>query len=157
MNKKFFYKLIVFWVINFAALAIGSVFTRSGVASEWYANLMKAPWEPPGWVFGAAWTTIMVCFGVYMAYLWTLNANRKILLGIFAIQWILNVGWNPVFFFFHHIFAGFIVITVLTIVVALFLVKYWNIMKLKSGFILPYLIWLLIATSLNGYILFYNQ
>ena len=56
-------------MLNFGALAIGSYFTASGASSDWYQNLNKAPWTPAGWVFGAAWTSIMICYSVYMAYL----------------------------------------------------------------------------------------
>ena len=55
-------RTILFLVINFAALAIGVIFTGKGVPSEWYASLSKAPWTPPGWVFGAAWTSITVSY-----------------------------------------------------------------------------------------------
>jgi len=156
MNKKLIYRLIGFWVLNFAALALGSIFTRSGVASDWYANLSKAPWEPPGWVFGAAWTAIMICFGIYMAYLWPLVENRNMLVRIYAAQLLLNISWNPIFFYYHHVLGGLVLITLLTIIVAIFLFKYRVLLKTKSLLILPYLIWLLIATSLNAYILFNN-
>jgi tryptophan-rich sensory protein len=52
-----FYRLIIFLALNFAALAIGGLFTSKGVSSDWYAGIAKAPWTPPGWAFGAAWTT----------------------------------------------------------------------------------------------------
>ncbi len=55
-------RVIIFLVINFAALALGSIFTSAGVSSDWYTNLNQAPWTPPGWVFGAAWTSIMIFF-----------------------------------------------------------------------------------------------
>lgn len=150
------YRLIAFLLINFAALAIGSIFTASGVSSDWYTNLSKAPWEPPGWVFGAAWTTIMICFGIYMAYLWPLAINRNMVLRLYLAQWVLNVSWNPIFFYFHHVLGGLVLITLLTIIVAIFLFKYKDMLKTKSLLVLPYLIWLLIATSLNAYILFNN-
>jgi hypothetical protein len=86
----------MFLELNFAALTIGGLFTCNGVPSNWYAGIAKAPWTPPGWVFGTAWTTIMICFGVYMAYLWPVIENKKILIGLYAVQWILNVGWNPI-------------------------------------------------------------
>jgi tryptophan-rich sensory protein len=62
MTKKLLPTLL-FFILNFAALAVGGLFTGSGVSSEWYQNLDKAPWTPPGWVFGAAWPFIMICFG----------------------------------------------------------------------------------------------
>ncbi|HEY5690437.1 MAG TPA: TspO/MBR family protein [Cyclobacteriaceae bacterium] len=150
------YRLIIFLVLNFGALAIGGLFTSKGVSSDWYAELAKAPWTPPGWVFGAAWTTIMVCFSIYMAFAWPELENKKLLIGLYAIQWILNIGWNPAFFYFHHVLFGLVLITMLTLLVGFMLFFYWQELKFISILIAPYLVWLIIATSLNGYILLKN-
>lgn len=94
---------LVFLILNFAALAVGGLFTGSGVSSEWYQNLDKAPWTPPGWVFGAAWTFIMICFAFYMGKLWTNGAKHKsLVVRLYGVQWLLNVAWNPVFFLFSE-------------------------------------------------------
>ncbi len=146
----------MFLVLNFLALAIGGTFTGKGVPSDWYQNLDKAPWTPPGWVFGSAWTLIMVCFAIYMAYLIMRNANKKKIIILFFTQWILNVVWNPVFFYYQAVLLGFITILLLTTLITYFLFHYKNELKLKSLLIMPYFIWLIIATSLNGYILFFN-
>lgn len=66
---KSFPQFLVFLVLNFTALGIGGFATGPGVASSWYQNLNQAPWTPPGWVFGVAWTTIMVCFTFYLVVL----------------------------------------------------------------------------------------
>ena len=150
------YRLIIFLLVNFGALAIGGFFTGRGVPSDWYAGLSKAPWTPPGWVFGFAWTTIMICFSIYMAYLWPLVKSRNLLLALFIIQWILNVGWNPTFFYYHNIIGSFAIISGLTILIGFLLLFHWPELKIKSILILPYFAWLLVATSLNGYILFNN-
>ena len=149
-------RLTIFLIINFGALAIGGIFTSKGVPSDWYAELNKAPWTPPGWVFGFAWTTIMVLFSFYMAYLWPVTENITLLLILFIIQWVLNVSWNPSFFYFHNILAGMIIICSLTALVGFLLISYSAQIKLKTLLILPYFIWLLIATSLNGYSLLNN-
>lgn len=150
------YRIIIFLVLNFAALGIGGFFTGKGVPSEWYNNLNKAPWSPPGWVFGFAWTTIMICFALYMSYAWTKVSDLKLLLILFGIQWVLNIGWNPAFFYFHQVSVALIIISLLTILVGYFLVAYWSDLKLYSLLIMPYFVWLLIATSLNAYILAKN-
>lgn len=149
-------RIIFFLIINFAALTIGGLFTGKGVPSEWYQNLDKAPWTPPGWVFGSAWTIIMICFSIYMAYLVVEGSSRKKVIILFMVQWILNVAWNPVFFYYQAVFEGFIIISLLTILIGYFLLIYKNQLKYKSLFIAPYFIWLLIATSLNAYILIFN-
>ena len=151
-----FLRLILFLFINFAALGIGGLFTGQGVPSEWYQNLNKAPWTPPGWVFGAAWTTIMVCFSIYLAYLWPQLNNKKIFIGLFILQWILNVAWNPVFFYFQQPLIGLVLITGLTLLVGYFLFHFRFELGVKSLLIAPYFIWLLIATSLNAYIVINN-
>jgi len=150
------FKVILFLVINFSALALGSLFPQSGVSSDWYVGLNKAPWTPPGWVFGAAWTSIMLFFSFYMAQLWTKVDNKNLLVGLYVLQLILNIGWNPSFFYFHHVLGGLIIISTLTLLVGYFLINYWPVLTYKSVLILPYFIWLLIATSLNGYILLKN-
>ena len=150
------YRLILFLALNFGALAIGGSFTGEGVPSEWYVSLNKAPWTPPGWVFGAAWTTIMLCFSIYLALLWPKLENQKLFILVFAIQWILNVAWNPVFFHFQAVGPALILISALTLLIAYFIYQYRLEMIWRALLLLPYLIWLLIATSLNAYILLNN-
>lgn len=149
-------RIVIFLVLNFAALGVGSYFTGPGVSSDWYQNLNQAPWTPPGWVFGAAWTTIMLCFSVYMAYLYENTRLKKEILTLFAFQWLLNVLWNPVFFYFQNVILGLIIITSLTVIVYTFLLKYWSFLNKKSLLVLPYAVWLTIAASLNAYVFFFN-
>ena len=150
------YRLILFLILNFGALALGGLFTNNGVNSEWYANLNKAPWTPPGWVFGFAWTTIMICFSIYMAKAYTITADKNSLIALFVAQWILNVVWNPLFFHYHLVSIALFTIIALTGIVGFMLFYYRPQMNLASLLLLPYFLWLLIAASLNGYALFKN-
>jgi len=149
-------RLLVFLLLNFLALGIGGFFTGSGVSSDWYQELTKAPWTPPGWVFGFAWTSIMLCFSFYMAILWGKASEKKQLVSLYLLQWLLNVLWNPVFFHFRQAGAAMLDIALLTILVAWFLWSYRAETGWKSVLILPYLIWLCIASSLNAYIVLNN-
>lgn len=149
-------KAIVFIGVNFAALGLGSLLMGAGPGGEWYQSLNKAPWTPPGWVFGAAWFLIMVCFSFYIARLWDSDVSRSTLLTLFIIQLVLNIGWNPVFFNLQLVLPGLLIIASLAVLVGVFLFKYWSTLQGWSLLILPYFIWLLIATSLNAYILVKN-
>ena len=151
-----FKKIILFLILNFGALAIGSYFTDGGASSDWYQNLNKAPWTPAGWVFGAAWTSIMICYSVYMAYQIKINRNTKKIILLYSIQWILNVAWNPIFFELQLIVIALIEICLLTSIITYLCIHFWKELKTKTILIFPYLIWLLIATSLNAYIVIYN-
>ena len=152
---KFTKAFIIFLIINFGALGIGSSLMAEGPQGDWYQQLEKAPWTPDGWVFGAAWTTIMICFSVYMAFLYLKRPTSKVI-QLFAIQFVLNIGWNFMFFNQKLIAAGLANIILLTIIIAAFFITYFKDLKGKSILILPYLIWLCIATSLNLYIQLYN-
>lgn len=149
-------RILLFLLLNFGALAIGGLATGTGVQSDWYLNLNKAPWTPPGWVFGAAWTTIMVCFSLYMAYLWPKVELKNTLILLYGLQLLLNVAWNPTFFSLQAVLPALILILLLTALVTYFLLTYWSILKEKSLLIAPYALWLCIATSLNIFVLVHN-
>ena len=153
---KFVFRVLIFIIINFLGLLIGSAYTGIGARSTWYQELNKAPWNPPGYLFGVFWLFIMICFAFYMSKLYTECKSKKIIVVIFILQWFLNLIWNPIFFYFRNIEIGFIVICCLTFLIFFFLYKYYKVVKLWSIFIFPYFLWLLIASSLNLYVYLYN-
>lgn len=146
---------IVFLIINFGALALGTQFMDNGAQSDWYLNLNKAPWTPDGWVFGAAWTSIMLLFSFYMTFLYVLRPTHKVRL-LFILQFILNVSWNALFFNQKLIYIAVLNIIMLVIIITTFLITYLKDLRGKTFFIVPYVVWLCIATSLNLYITLYN-
>ncbi|PWG05351.1 TspO/MBR family protein [Polaribacter aquimarinus] len=147
---------ILFLIINFGGLAIGSWLMNNGPQSDWYTNLNQAPWTPPGWVFGVAWTTIMICFSIYLGKQFLDSSHIKKLSFIFIIEFIFNVSWNFIFFNQHQVLIGLITIVLLT---SLIFHYFFNLSKKVGNYkylLLPYMIWLCIATSLNLYILVHN-
>jgi tryptophan-rich sensory protein len=153
------FRLSVFLVLNFAALYFGSLLMGGSPAdNEWYISLKKAPWTPPGWLFGVAWTFIMICFSVYM---WKLAGELKgkqlsALYLIFAVQWVLNVVWNPLFFNWHLVLPALIVLMLLVAVLVFLQINFADAKPIYLWTILPYLLWLSIAFSLNFYVLIRN-
>ena len=152
---KFYKGLLLFLLINFSALAIGSWLMNNGPQTEWYTNLNQAPWSPPGWVFGIAWSSIMILFSVYMTFLIQVNRSKKVIV-LFSTQFVLNVIWNYLFFNQHLITLGLLNILLLTVLMFYFLVAFKYCLKNNRFFVLPYCIWLVLATSLNLYIALYN-
>ncbi|TCK64885.1 TspO/MBR related protein [Winogradskyella wandonensis] len=153
--KKLQY-VTIFLVINFGGLALGSWLMDGGSTGDWYNNLNKAPWTPPGWVFGAAWTFIMLCFSWYLAELFH-NRASKFLWILFSIEVLLNVSWNWFFFNQHLAGLGLLIISLLTLLIIYFFITFRNDrLKYAKYLLLPYIIWLCVATSLNGYVVLYN-
>jgi tryptophan-rich sensory protein len=149
-------KLFIFFlIVNFGGLAIGSWLMNNGPMTDWYTNLNQAPWTPPGIVFGIAWTLIMICFSIYLGQQFIKDYSSKLSI-IFLVQFVLNVSWNYIFFNQHLILFGFITIVLLTALLFYYFFKLSNKTSNYKFLLLPYMIWLCIATSLNLYILIYN-
>ena len=157
MQNNIVIRFSIFLLANYSALAIGSYLMQNGPNSSWYLQLNKAPWTPAGWVFGAAWFSIMLLFSFYMTKLsyHVEFLDRKLLI-LFTVQWILNVSWNFVFFNRQEILPALIVIVALWLLVGYFTFEYLSKLQFHTLLILPYLIWMTIATSLNAYIYLNN-
>ncbi|MDB4037196.1 tryptophan-rich sensory protein [Polaribacter sp.] len=147
--------MLLFLAVNFGGLAIGSWLMNNGPLSNWYTNLQQAPWTPPGFVFGIAWTLIMICFSIYLGKLFTednTSKNRT----IFLIQFVLNVSWNFIFFNQHLVLFALINILLLTSLIFVYFFKLSSAVNNYKYLLLPYMLWLCIAISLNLYILVHN-
>ena len=149
MKKGLNYILILlfFILVNFTGLAIGSLWTDPGVNSEWYQNIIKAPWTPPGFVFGLSWTLIMVCFSIFMSNLY--ERKDGTFNPIILVSWFLNIVWNPLFFYLHWTWISASVIVALTFVIGYLIHQTRKRYNKLWLLLLPYFVWLNIATSLN--------
>ncbi|MCH1547423.1 MAG: tryptophan-rich sensory protein [Flavobacteriaceae bacterium] len=149
-------RIFLFLFINFVLVFyIGNILMADGSNSDWYIDLNKAPWTPPGWVFGLAWSFLLICFSIYLALLSQKKVSNKLVV-IILVQYLLNISWNYFFFNQHLIELGLIDLSILTITVLYIFCSNLKTMRWKSIFIIPYFLWLLVATSLNLYIVIYN-
>ncbi len=148
----------LFLVINFGALAVGGILMGASPAdNNWYNALNQAPWTPPGFVFGIAWTLIMLCFSIYLATSSVCVLAEKKRRNVYLIHLFLNISWNPVFFFLHLTWLAFpILIALILTLVFLNREMGYSISTRKSWLLFPYYTWLLIAASLNAYIALMN-
>lgn len=157
-SKTNFSVLLLFaLILNFGGLYLGSYWTTPGVTSDWYTSLDQAPWTPPGWVFGAAWTTIGITFSVFLAKVFNKYDLDPVFGILFVTSLFMNIGWNALFFGLQWTgLSGFVIIDLtLTILLMLHLARVewgWKV----AAWALPYFIWLCVATSLNLYIYIQN-
>lgn len=156
MQTNYRLNLLTFIVINFLGLYLGALFTEPGVNSNWYITANKASWTPPGWMFGVVWFLIMILYGIYMARVWGVVDQKKNLCIIYLVQWVLNVSWNLFFFYLHFIWVAEIILILLTAL----LISQFIIYKKASGnfsiLLFPYIIWLILANTLNIYFVLNN-
>ena len=154
--RNYILTLLGFLALNFGGLWLGNIATGPGVVSDWYTSLNQAPWTPPGWVFGLAWTIIGATFSVFMTNEYEARNDNPIPWSLFRESLLLNVFWNFIFFA-QHTFAAGIVITVLAAIV--FMMAHYTRLTMgwkRALWIMPYFLWLMIAMSLNWYIVIMN-
>jgi translocator protein len=144
-------KLIISILVVFMAGSIGTLATISELTT-WYTALIKPTWTPPNWAFGPIWSTLYVLMGIALFLVWRQGLERKDVkyaILIFAVQIVLNVLWSVVFFGMHSIFGGFILILILWIAIFANIIAFYVISKPAGLLLIPYLIWVSIASYLN--------
>lgn len=135
--------------ILFLGLLIGRV-SNSGFDNPWFDALAKPAWFPPGWAFGAVWSTLYVLLGIAIAQI--LHARgargRAGAISLFLAQLALNLAWTPVFFVAHQVTLAFWLILAILILAGATAVSFRRIRKPAAWLMLPYLAWLAFATIL---------
>jgi tryptophan-rich sensory protein len=137
-----------------AIVILGSLMgylSNSGFSNDWYAELRKPSFQPPSWMFGVVWTTLYTLMGVALAII--LNEpdsqQRRRALALFGAQLGLNLAWSPIFFGARLIDLALIVIIIM-LILALATARAFRAMRPLAGYLLvPYLLWLCLATTLN--------
>jgi len=143
--------LIVFLLICFAVFSFGGLF-RPG---DWYLALNRAPWSPPNIAFPIVWTFLYVFIAIVGWQIY--HRGNSSLRTLWALQLILNGLWSWVFFGQHWVVVALLNIVFLDILVINLILKARRAeLKIASLLLIPYIVWLLLATSLNTYIALAN-
>ena len=125
--------------------------SNNGFANAWYAPLQKPGFQPPGWAFGAMWTTLYTMMGIALAAILDApeSKSRSRSLILFFVQLALNFAWSPIFFGGGMIDVAFLVILAIDVLVIMTIIAFWKVRPLAGALLLPYLAWLCVATALN--------
>jgi len=128
----------------------GSLVTATSVR-EWYPQIQKPSWTPPGAVFGPVWTVLYVLMGVSAWLIWrdiVGNARRTAML-IFTTQLVLNGTWSLLFFGLRSPGWAALEIVLLWSSIVATMLAFVRISRLAAGLLLPYLLWVSYAATLN--------
>ncbi|TVP73185.1 MAG: tryptophan-rich sensory protein [Rhodobacteraceae bacterium] len=127
-----------------AAGATGSMFEPG----NWYRDLDKPWWTPPGLVFPIVWLTLYVAMAYSAMRVAQVEGSQQAL-AFWAVQIAFNTLWSPVFFGLKRMRAAMIVLCFLWASVAVTMVSFWLIDPLAGMLFAPYLLWVTIAGALN--------
>lgn len=149
MTSDFLWPLGVASGIAIVVAIAGAVLTEIG---PWYDALKKPSWKPPDWAFGPVWTTIFVLTVIAAALAWQAAAGtgaRPLIFWSLAVNAIFNIAWSGIFFKMRRPDwalreVALLWLSVIGMIVALGSVSLW------AGLLLvPYLVWVSIASFLN--------
>jgi tryptophan-rich sensory protein len=118
----------------------------------WYQSLKKPDWQPPDWLFGPAWTIIFALAALSGVTAWRdapNDASREWIIGLFAVNGLLNVLWSALFFRLHRPDWALIEVVFLWLSILLPILVFSRYSKAASALLLPYLAWVTLAGFLN--------
>ncbi len=141
---------LVGWIIVAFLPATMSVFIQPG---DWYASLNRPAWTPPSWLFGPVWTLLYLLMGIAAWRVWLRGGfedrRSRVALVVFLIHLLFNAAWTGLFFGLHQIELAAVEIVVLWLLIAVVIALFWRRDPVAGGLLIPYLLWVTYATTLN--------
>lgn len=149
-QKQLCISFVIFILLCFFIEVIGSYWTKETV-STWYPNLTKPSWTPPDWIFGPVWTCLYITIAVsgWLIYRAEYSHKRTVALMLYGGQLALNFIWSFLFFSLRNPMLGLIDILLLCFLIILTIINAWPVNRLASLLLIPYLAWVMYATTLN--------
>ena len=151
--KKFFAYFIPI-VLTFAVGALGS-YIQGDALEVWYPSLVKSPFTPPAIVFPIAWGVLYLLIAISLGTL--LEKGDVSVLRLWLLQLLLNFLWSVLFFALRSPFLGLLCLLALDVVVFSYIIYAAGRRAVAAWLFAPYMLWLIFATYLNGYIYVNNQ
>jgi tryptophan-rich sensory protein len=147
--------LAIFLAASAFVAWLGAFATVANV-NGWYVDADKAPWSPPNWLFGPVWTVLYTAMAVAAWLVWRRRSpESRPALVVYGIQLFLNLLWTPTFFSLYPLMGtaalwlAFAVILALIVAVTVTVVRFGPISRVAGLLLLPYITWIVFASSLN--------
>ncbi len=132
-----------------AVAVLGALSTEIG---PWYYSLRLPSWKPPDWAFGPIWTVIFTLAAASAVVAWSHagdNYERYLVITLFAVNCVLNVLWSVLFFRLQRPDWALIEVMLLWLSIVVMIFKLARISLPASALLVPYLVWVSIASALN--------
>jgi tryptophan-rich sensory protein len=113
-----------------------------------YLSLERPSWAPPPWLFGPAWTVLYAMIAISGWLAWSARGWTPAL-GVYAAQLVLNAAWTPLFFGAGQYGLAVAEIAVLWLAIVVNVVMFRRISRPAAWLLVPYLLWVTYAASLN--------
>lgn len=108
-------------------------------------------------MFPVVWTILYIMIiASFFVYLKDTDFQFTVALIIFSIQMLLNIIWTPIFFWKKMITLALVDIILLWVFILVTIIMFHWKSPVAAYLLIPYNIWVTLATYLNAYIVYYN-
>ncbi|WP_146621122.1 TspO/MBR family protein [Enterococcus florum] len=152
-------KDVRFWASTIGVTLLGMLSGISATnARAYYQELTLPSFAPPGWLFGPVWIVLYILMGVtfYLILIHPSETQKKVMIPLFIVQFILNFLWSPIFFGLQNNLLAVVDITALWILLVIQQLYYLRHKPLAMWLMGPYFLWVTFASVLSYSILFLN-
>lgn len=145
--------LILLLVLCLGVGWLGSTVTGPAVQT-WYPTLELPSFRPGNAAFPIVWTILYVVMAVSAWLVWRKHPFGEVqgALALFGVQLALNLAWSFLFFGLQSPLLGLIDIVALDLAIIATIVAFWWYDRMAALLLLPYLAWVLFASTLNAWI-----
>ena len=159
MKPRNIFKFIFAFILCQGAGAVGSVYTLPAIP-VWYASLQKPFFSPPDWVFGPVWAVLFTLMAVAASLVWSQGLQKPTVRSaviVFLVQLALNSLWCFLFFGLRSPLYGLVEIFVLWLMILITILQFLKVSQVAAALLIPYLLWVSFASSLNLGIFLLNK
>lgn len=141
--------LLGWLALTFAAAAIGGFASAS--AGDFYRQIVRPDWAPPGWLFGPVWSVLYLLMGIAAWLVWRARGfgGARAALSLFLVQLAANALWTWLFFAWRQGALAFAEILVLWVLIVATTIAFWRVRPLAGALLLPYFAWVSFACVLT--------
>lgn len=135
-------------LLVYTTAALGAIASAS--AGEFYQELIRPTWAPPGWLFGPVWSFLYTLIGIATWLVWR-QANFAAALSTHLLniaQLAANGLWSWLFFTWNEGALAFAEIIILWILIVATIRAFYKISRCAAILLVPYLLWVSFATAL---------
>lgn len=127
---------------------------------SWYETLAKPSWAPPASLFGTVWSIlypiILIAYGFVIVQALRGEMPRSVLWPV-LINLAANVAFTPIQFGLRNLVLAEIDIIIVLVTIVWSMIAIWPHARLAAIALVPYLIWVSIATVLQTSITYLNR
>ena len=149
INSAAFKTYAIAFALSYLTAGIGGGLTELG---PWYFSLKHPEWKPPDPYFGVIWTTIFTLCAISGGLAWRSayrpNDKKRIIL-LFAANAFLNILWSAIYFKLKRPDLAVFEVVFLWLSILFLVLGLWRISKKAALLLIPYWVWVSVATVLN--------